>query len=129
MDRLQTEQNYSEAEVLCEQMIRALPSSEQGRIVQVSLQNRLASILEAQSRYDEALRVIQPAQANLNEIKANIAPTIALSLEITTLSTLGTLKRIQGNYAEAEQAYQQAIELLETQGTEQHQAKKTQLAN
>ncbi len=127
--RLEAEQNYAEAEYLCQQIIADLPSSEQGCIVQISLQNRLVSILEAQSRYDEALNIIQSAQAKLKEIKASIDPNIALSLSITNLSTLGTLQRIQGNYAEAEKTYQQAIELIETQGTENHQAKKTQLAN
>lgn len=129
MDCLQSEQHYSEAETLCNQTIKNLPSSEPGHIIQISLQNRLASILEAQSRYDEALIVIQSAQATLEIIKASIAPTIVLSVEITTLSTLGTLQRIQGNYAEAEQTYQRAIELMETRGTQQHQSKKTQLAN
>ena len=129
IDRLQTEQHYSEAEALCEETIKALPSSEQGYILQISLQNRLASILEAQSRYEKALTIIQSAQEILNQIKTSIAPNIALSLEITNLSTLGTLQRIQGNYAEAEKTYQQAIKLIETQCIEQHQAKKPQLAN
>ena len=129
IDRLQTEQHYPEAEALCEETIKSLPSSEQGYILQISLQNRLASILEAQSRYKKALTIIQSAKEILNQIKASIDPNIALSLEITTMTSLGTLQRIQGNYTEAEKIYQRAIELIETQGTEQHQAKKTQLAN
>ena len=129
IDRLQAEQNYSKAGALCKETIKSLPSSEQGHILQISLQNRLVSILETQSRYDEALTIIQSAQGNLNEIKASIDSNIALSLEITTMTSLGTLQRIQGNYAEAEETYQQAIELIETQGTEQHQDKKTSLVN
>ncbi len=129
IDRLQAKQNYSEAEQLCKQIIEALPYSEQGQILQVSLQNRLVSILEAQSRYDEALIVIQSAQTKLAHITASIDPNIALCLQITNMTSLGTFQRIQGNYAEAEQTYQQAIKLIETQGTEQHQGKKTQLAN
>ncbi|AOY81514.1 tetratricopeptide repeat protein [Moorena producens JHB] len=129
MDRLQTEQRYSEAEALCHQTIKDLPSSEQGYILQISLQNRLALILEAQSRYQQALTAVDSAQKILETIKASISPAIALSLEITTLSTQATLQRIQGNYAEAEQTYQRAIELIETQGTEQYQSKRIQLAN
>ncbi|MDJ0903747.1 MAG: tetratricopeptide repeat protein [Xenococcus sp. MO_188.B8] len=129
MDRLQAEQHYSEAETLCNETIKALPSSEQGQIVQVSLQNRLASILEAQSRYPQALTAVHSAQKILESIKASISPAIAISLDITNLSSLGTLQRIQGNYAEAEQNYQRAIELIETQGTEEYQSKKIQLAN
>ena len=129
MDLLQAEQRYPQAEALCSQTIKDLPSSEQGHIIQISLQSRLASILEAQSRYEQALTAVHSAQATLEAIKANISPAIALCLEITTLSTLGTLQRIQGNYAEAEQTYQQAIELIETQGIEEYQSKKTQLAN
>ena len=129
MDRLQAEQRYPEAEALCNQTIEALPSSEQGHIVQISLHNRLASILEAQSRYPQALIAVHSAQKILEAIKASISPAIALSLEMTTLSTLGTLQRIQGNYAESEQSYQQAIELIETQGTEEYQSKRIQLAN
>ncbi len=129
MDRLQAEQHYSEAEALCHQTIKSLPSSEQGHILQVSLQNRLASILEAQSRYPQALIAVHSAQKILESIKASISPAIALSLEITNLSSLGTLQRIQGNYAEAEHSYQRAIELIETQGTEEYQSKRVQLAN
>ncbi len=129
MDFLQSEQRYSEAEELCKKNIELLSSSEEGEVIQISLQNRLVSILEAQSRYNEALVVIQSAQSNLSEIKASIAPNIALSLEITTLSNLGNLQRIQGNYAEAEQTYKQAIELIENQATEEYQSKKNQLAN
>ena len=129
IDRLQAKQNYSEAEALCEEIIKSLPSSEQGYILQISLQNRLASLLEAQSRYEKALTIIHDAAKILNQIQTSIDPNIALSLEITTMTSLGTLQRIQSNYAEAERTYQKAIKLIETQGTEQYQDKKTSLAN
>ena len=39
IDRLQTEQHYPEAEALCEETIKSLPSLEQGYILQRNLQS------------------------------------------------------------------------------------------
>ncbi|NEO41212.1 MAG: hypothetical protein F6J90_34760 [Moorea sp. SIOASIH] len=67
MVRPPTEQGYSQAEALCDQTIKDLPNSLQGCIIQVSWPNRLASIHEAQSRYQEALTAVHSASRGDNK--------------------------------------------------------------
>lgn len=127
--QLQTEQRYAEAERLCYQTIETLPNSAQGNVIKISLQNRLFFLLEAQSRYEEALTLIQSTQETLDAIKPALSPDIAVFFSITTLSNLGMIQRIQGQYAEAETTFQRAIEQIKNQDSTTFKAKQIQLSN
>ncbi len=110
--RLETEHRYSEAEALCRQILAnsiSLPA-------RVSWQNRLAIILEAQARYDEALTCVETALSTLEAAKEQISLSTGVFLELATLANLGRIERILGHYARAEQTYLQAIHLAESQG-------------
>ncbi len=110
--RLQAEQHYSEAEALCRQTLANSTSLPE----QVSWQNRLATIKEAQGRYDEASSYAQAALSTLEAAKEQLSNSTAIFLELTTLTNLGTYERILGHYAQAEQTYLRGIYLAESQG-------------
>ncbi len=110
--RLQAEQRYSEAEALCRQTLANSTSLPE----QVSWQNRLATIKEAQARYDEASTYVQAALSSLEAAKKQLSNSTAISLELATLNNLGTYERILGHYAQAEQTYLRGIHLAESQG-------------
>ncbi|MEO0536102.1 MAG: tetratricopeptide repeat protein [Cyanobacteria bacterium P01_A01_bin.123] len=113
---LQAQDNHSEAEALCKQLLADLPPTPVGWVLQVKLQSHLITSLEAQARYGEAQTQLQAAQLALNEIKANYPAKISLPLELKLSSQQGTLARIQGHYPQAEQVFQQVIQLVEDQG-------------
>ena len=111
-DRLQAEHRYSEAEALCRQTLANSPSL----TAQVSWQNRLATILETQARYDEALTCVRVALSTLEAAKEQLPLNAGVSLELATLANLGRIERIQGHYAQAEQTNLRGIHLAESQG-------------
>ncbi len=110
--RLETEQRYSEAEALCRQNLANSTSLPE----QVSWQNRLATILEAQARYDEASTYVQAVLSSLEAAKEQLSLSAGSSLELATLANLGRIERILGHYAQAEQIYLRGIHLAESQG-------------
>ncbi len=108
--RLQSEQRYSEAEALCRETLANSTSLPE----QVSWQNCLATIKEAQGRYDEALTYARTALSSLEAAKEQLPNSTPISLELATLTNL-TYERILRHYAQAEKTGQ---EMLEVQLTE-----------
>jgi tetratricopeptide (TPR) repeat protein len=112
---LQAKQCYQEAETLCCSLLMQLPINSNNLSIRVSLQNRLIAILEAQSRYEEALTYTQIALTELETFKSEIASNLKTTLESITLSKIGNLERILGHYSNAEQAYLKTLSLSESE--------------
>lgn len=117
---LQAQQHYAAGAKRCTQLLAKLPATPTGLLLQVELQSHLVACLEGQARYAEAQTQVKSALAVLDEIKIEHPTDASIPLELKVLSQQGTLARIQGHYAEAEQIFQQAIQLAEAHGLQRH---------